>query len=60
MKKTFRILVFLFTVCAAAAAQVVPAATGPGSRQGTLPLAAIFNMPCVTRKRVSFLLAGLT
>lgn len=37
MKKTFRILAFLFTVCAAAGAQVTPSATGPGSPQGTLP-----------------------
>ena len=30
MKTTLKILAFLFTVCAAANAQVVPAATGPG------------------------------
>ena len=33
MKTTLKLLAFLFTVCAAAHAQVAPAATGPGSGQ---------------------------
>ena len=56
MKTTFKLLMFLFTACAAADAQVVPEATGPTG----LPVSGDLHYVCATPRPLSSVAAWAT